>query len=142
MKRRNIFSNFKQKQLFLQSLFLLQLKRPMLATQFEVVVSIEKEDLEVTGSMTESTVDDDKIGFLKSFIDTITFTVFKWSTIISFAQTIFMFVLILKFGIAPEEENPFLVSSVCIDDVHYSKNRCYSLLRHQLYFVRDQASKS
>jgi hypothetical protein len=111
----------------------MQLKRPMLATHFEVVASIEKEDLEVTENVTESAVDDDKVGFLKIFIDTITFTVFKWSTIISLAQMIFMFVLILKFGIAPEEENPFLVSFLYLEDVHYSKKYCYSPLLHQFY---------
>lgn len=87
---------------------------PMSVTHFKPVASAEKEATEITENVTESVVDYDEthlmIIYLKSFIDALKFALIKWSTLISFAQIIFLFVLISKFGMAPEAENPFLVS--------------------------------
>lgn len=86
----------------------------MSVTHFKAVASAEKEATEITENITESTVDYDEshlmIIYLKNFIDAVKFAIIKWSTLISLAQIIFMFVLISKFGMAPEAENPFLVS--------------------------------
>lgn len=78
-------------------------------THFEVVASSEKEILWVT----ENTVTNDEKSYIfKPIVDIIIHVFLKWSTLISLTQIIFMVALIVKFGIAPEEENTFVVSLI------------------------------